>query len=320
MSFSWLEQRRNARRLDAIEERLVWMTCSPRSGSTWLLNMLGLAPEVVMFNEPLIGMHLGLFTTDLLETPSESVPTERALFHRLRAGHEEYFFAESFRDAWGPHLRSLLLARAAAHVDRYGKSVPKGATPVVCVKEPMGGQAADFVMGVLPRARMLHLVRDPRDVVASLLDAYREGTWFAKMYPEWDLDSVDRETRLRNFATQWRVRTEIGSKAYDAHAADRRLIVRYEDLRAEPVEGLTKIFDWAGLPSGDVAGIVERMAFERTKKVGEGEFHRKAKPGSWDESLSTEEARLIEEECAEPMLRYGYLDVGGLPETADVVA
>jgi Sulfotransferase family len=320
MTFSWLEQRRTARRLDALEERLIWMTCSPRSGSTWLLHMLGAHPEVVRFNEPLIGLHLGLFTTDLIETPGEQVPTDRAVWHRLRAGHEEYFFAESFREAWAPHLRALLLARAGAHADRYGTSVPQGMTPVVCVKEPMGGQAADFVMGVLPKARILHLVRDPRDVVASLVDAYREGTWFSKMYPEWDLERVDRETRVRNFATQWRVRTEIGTAAHDAHPPERRLAIRYEDLRAEPVTWLGRIFEWAGLHHDDVKGIVDRMAFEKTKDVGEGQFHRKAKPGSWDESLSPEEVKLIEEECAEPMVRYGYLDIAGAPQATGALA
>ena len=44
---------------------MIWVACSPRSGSTWLLNLLGLHPNVVMMNEPLIGRYLGPFMGDV---------------------------------------------------------------------------------------------------------------------------------------------------------------------------------------------------------------------------------------------------------------
>ena len=302
-------RRRRARLHDELEERLVWISCSPRSGSTWLLNLIGLEPEVVMMNEPLIGLHLGLFTTDMVETPArDSIPTDRQVFHRIRAGSDEYFFAESFRPAWSPHLRALLLERAAAHVERYGQSVPDGTTPVVCVKEPMGAQASDLILSVLPKSRILHLVRDPRDVVSSLVDAYRDGTWFGDMYPEWDFAGVPREQRVREFATRWRVRTEVAADAYERHDPDRRLLVRYEDLRADSETYLGRIFEWMGLPVAHADEYVERMRFEKVsrEKTGSGQFHRKAKPGGWREELSETELRMIEDECGDAMRALGY--------------
>ena len=44
-----------------LESRLVWLFGSPRSGSTWLLQMLGEHPRIVPINEPLIGFHLSPF-------------------------------------------------------------------------------------------------------------------------------------------------------------------------------------------------------------------------------------------------------------------
>jgi hypothetical protein len=84
--------------------------------------------------------------------------------------------------------------------------------------------------------------------------------------------------------------------------------LRYEDLRAEPILWVSQAFAWAGLPQGDVEAIVTRMAFERApaEQIGEGQFRRKGKPGSWDETLTPAEARIIEEECAGQMQRYGY--------------
>ena len=271
--------------------------------------MLRMHPRVAMVNEPLIGLHLGLWTADVLETPlQEHLPTEKHVWHSYRGGHEEYFFAPSFRSAWAPPLREMMLARFGAHVDRYGKPAAKAGDPVVCIKEPMGAQATGFVLDVLPRARLLNLVRDPRDVVASLLDAYRSGTWYDKGFPGCNFAEVSRERRVRDFATRWRVRSEIAIEAFDSHDADRRLLVRYEDLRAEPAKWLSTIFSWVGVDEADVDEYVRRTAFERgsSEDRGEGQFRRKAAPGSWSETLTAGEVRIVDEECARPMARLGY--------------
>ena len=48
-----------------IEERLVWVFGSPRSGSTWLLRILGDHDAVTPVNEPNLGWYLGPFLSDL---------------------------------------------------------------------------------------------------------------------------------------------------------------------------------------------------------------------------------------------------------------
>src|SRR3712207_9028664 len=52
-----------------------------------------------------------------------------------------------------------------------------GPDDLLVVKEPGGGVGAPFLMEALPESRMILLVRDPRDVVSSSLDATREGSW-----------------------------------------------------------------------------------------------------------------------------------------------
>src|SRR3712207_6950789 len=45
------------------------------------------------------------------------------------------------------------------------------------VKEPNGSIGAPLLMEALPESRMILLVRDPRDVAASSIDARRKGGW-----------------------------------------------------------------------------------------------------------------------------------------------
>src|SRR5688500_7195232 len=53
-----LHRPRVAVRASSLERRVVWLFGSPRSGSTWLLNLLGRTLDAAMVDEPLIGAHL----------------------------------------------------------------------------------------------------------------------------------------------------------------------------------------------------------------------------------------------------------------------
>ena len=51
----------------------MWIVGSPRTGTTWLLRMLGSYAEAATLDEPQIGTHLGLFSPDLLGLPAEGL-------------------------------------------------------------------------------------------------------------------------------------------------------------------------------------------------------------------------------------------------------
>src|SRR5436190_1166923 len=98
------------------------------------------------------------------------------------AGRDDQFFAESYRDAWEPRLRELLLARFYAHTRAVKPGVPPERA-IVAIKEPHGSQSADLLMRVLPTSRLLFLLRDGRDVVDSELAANAKGGWVTDEWP-----------------------------------------------------------------------------------------------------------------------------------------
>src|SRR5581483_2283707 len=112
-----------------------------------------------------------------------------------------YFLSDRFAEAWRPHLRVLVLARLAAQVDVVTREFGVRGGPVV-IKEPNGSVGADFVMSLLPRSRLLFLLRDGRDVVDSMVDAQMPGGWLESPIPgraaelrEHRLALVKREAR-----------------------------------------------------------------------------------------------------------------------------
>ncbi len=213
----------------------------------------------------------------------------------LNEGRPSYLLASERQDAWRPQLRDLVLGRiegaeerALAHVRDLG-----AASPIV-IKEAFTSHGADRVMGLLPRSRALMLVRDPRDMVVSLLDqpdAFAEDD-------EADGGAVDRLSLATRTAMLWAMYVDVCAAALDAHDPKLALSLRLEDLLEDPVGELGRIYGWMGLER-DTAGIEEAVA---GSSIGPNPpiSHRPAEPdlgtepGSWRRRLSSDESDAVE--------------------------
>lgn len=282
------------------EELLTWIFGSSRSGSTWLLRMLSSLPEVQPLDETGIGHHLGVWRPIPLAWATCDEPPDLGTFTGVKRRNRDYFFSDEHREGWEPLLRDFILDRLALQHD---------GRPMV-IKEPGGSQVADWVMSLLPGARLVFLLRDGRDVVDSWLDAYTDGGWITEDggFP---VASYGRLAFIRWQATVWRYRTEATQRAYDRHAPDRRVLVRYEDLLANPECELGRVLETIGLnvAPARVREVVETHAYERVPAHarGAGKFVRCASPGSWRERLSELEQEALLEIVGDTCRRYGYL-------------
>ena len=283
---------------------VVWILGSGRTGSSWLSFMMGEMPRHARWNEPLVGY---LFAHAYYERGE----------HRL---DERYFvLGDDYKDTWLGALRSLVLEGAAA---RFPEAVadPEGeeggtAGGYVVIKEPHGSRGASFLSEALPESRMILLVRDPRDVVASTLHA----TWTARQGQtrprrrrrEQAIARPDEffMTRARTYAA------DIGhaGRAYESHGGPKSL-VRYEDLRADTLGTMKRIYSEIEIDAdeGDLARAVDQFAWENIPETskGRGKGRRKATPGGWREDLTPEQARIVEEQAAEVLEQY-YADERG---------
>ena len=293
---------RMSRSARALEDRLVWILGSPRSGSTWLLNLLRWHPRVVGIDEPLIGAHLGVHKSDV--APGLDPRYEGPSLVESEVARPSYVFSERFESVWRPALGSLILERFAAEV---GERTRVSGHPFVAVKEPNGSHAAPVLFKVLPRSRLLFLVRDARDVVDSALDmavAYGEGADRGRATDE------IRRAIVTEAAQQWVARIDAVRRVYDGLPDDRRLLVKYEELRAEPVPHVTRAFSWLGVDAAadEVAAACERLAFEKVpeEQRGSGKFHRAATPGLWSENLTADEQAIVSSITSELNAKLGY--------------
>ena len=272
-------------------ENVIWIFGTGRTGSTWLSRMIGELKGHYVWNEPLVGALFG------------NLYYNRAR-HRLGGDGEHYILGDAYRESWLDSIRAFVLKEATG---RFPEAA--GPSNYLVIKEPNGSIGAPLLMEALPESCMILLVRDPRDVVASSTDAMRKGGW-NKRKRQKNADGGDPTALARKQAQMYRRAIEKAKQAYEAHEG-RKVLVRYEELRDEPLETVRRIYSALEIEVDHqrLAQAVEKHSWERIpeEEKGEGKFYRKAMPGGWREDLTPEQARVVEEETR-PLLEeyYGY--------------
>jgi hypothetical protein len=267
---------------------IVWIFCVARSGSTWLASMMGEMDGTEVWKEPRVGHLFGEFY--------ENTP-------RAKAESANFIMGSPTREAWISSIRHFVLTGARYAFPALG---PKD---YLVVKEPGGGVGAPFLMDALPESRMILLVRDPRDVVSSSLDATREGSWQkeqrrAATSGQKSLTAKSPDAVVKRSAKKYLRNMERARQAFDAHKGPRSL-VRYEDLRADTAAAMRRIYSELGMEMGGDAldRAVAKHSWEAIPEdmKGQGKFYRKASPGGWEDDLTPRQVEIVEEISA-PLL------------------
>lgn len=293
--------------LGSREDRLTWIFGSSRSGSTWLLRMLSSLDGVVPIDDPHLGHHLGVWRPISLAWATAEHPPDLTTLDRVKHDKDSYFFSDRYRDAWQPALRRLIVERFDAQV--AATSSP-GTEPVVVVKEP-GSHVADLLMSMFPGSRFVFLLRDGRDVVDSWLAAYRKGSW-ALDEGAFPVTEAGRASLVRWQSAVWAFRTEVVQRAYEAHPDHRRVLVRYEDLVADPARELARLCARLPVDASDevLARIAAEHAYAAVPAVAKGETKeiRSATPGGWRTNLTPAEHDVMHEVMGAKLAELGFLD------------
>jgi sulfotransferase family protein len=274
-------------------EKIIWIFGSARSGSTWLRNMMKDLDHHQLWEEPLVGQLFGDFRNRVAEV-------------ELR--RPDFVMSDATREGWTRAIRNFVLDCAS-----YSRPTLSSEDYLV-IKEPNGSIGAPLMMEALPESRMVLLVRDPRDIVSSMLDGAREGGWMYERREgseDWKRRTradQDPDTFIRNRSRKYLQHATSAKEAYDAHRG-RKVLVRYEELRADTLGAMRRMYSALGIEvdEEELKRVVEKHSWENIpeEEKGEGKFYRKAKPGGWREDLTPEQAEAVERVTA-PLIEEFY--------------
>lgn len=259
---------------------MVWILGSARTGSSWLARMLR-DLQFTLWDEPLIGEVFGSL---------------RGGEARFEAQRKRKDFALSNKRNTSDSVRNFILDNAASRFPNASHST------AIVVKEPHAAAGAPTIMQALPEAGMIWLMRDPRDVAASGIDAHKPGAW--STHHKTNQRTQEALGAARQRARMYTSDMEAARIAYEAHSGPKSF-VRYEDLRSQPTTELPRILSELG-HHRDEKKIAAAIATEDWDTVpknqkGPGKSKRKATPGGWQEDLTPEQVQIVES-IAQPFI------------------
>jgi len=198
-----------------------------------------------------------------------------------------------------------------------GRMVPNLSPGEIFVeKTPNHALYAQEIALVLPKCKIIHIMRDPRDVVASML-RIRQALGVKVSNPD-----------PRSAAQVWRSHVSHARMVSHLSNEGRFLEIKYEELYSSTRSTLEKVFEFVGLrlPASEIDHYIEMSSVEKIrngtspdiplsgvagKEVGSAvklprEFAGKATVGNWKTDLTTTEKFWVWYEVGELMESCGY--------------
>ncbi|MFQ5688783.1 MAG: sulfotransferase [Gemmatimonadota bacterium] len=266
-----------------------FIVASPRSGTTWLQLLLAQHPAVATAQEThLFDRYLGPLERAWRGELSNPTPRRVGLCNAL-SEDEFYALCRTFATRV---LDNILASKRGARV--------------VVEKSPGHVRYWKLILRLFPDAHFVHIVRDPRGVVASMQNAGR--SWGSRWAP----------TNAYGCARRWREAVEEGRRI--AAEAPCYHELRYESLLADGERCLAELFGFLGIEAdpefyraaleacaiGNLQAASERVASPWKLAREPGGFYRKGEAESWREELSRKDLRAVEYVTRALMAELGY--------------
>lgn len=268
-----------------------------RCGSTLLQTMLMAHPSVRMPPETQYFQFMDPVALGLPD-PLADDAVERYL-ERVRGNHAWKIL--NAREPLGPAYEQAVRGGLRSAVDQFCwvcERLSEGQTgTLIGEKTPQHWSYLGRILGLLPGTKVIHIHRDPRDVVAGLMSM-----------PWWKGRSVRRTARY------WRRAMEAADAWQERLGQGGHHIVGYERLVEEPRAALEGVCAFLGVPFREEMLAERAAAAERAFRPGE-EGHkgltrgplRGDRHGRYRTKLSPFQIRLVESTVgAEWMARRGY--------------
>lgn len=270
-----------------LDKQFVFIVGAPRSGTTWLERMVASHPMVA------------------------SIPHELTLFSKYFAGPTRFFARETLhrdRGDWEQGLPMLFTPEEFDHGLRritevvYSRVLAQRPTAThILDKHPHYARCLPLIDRVLPTSRIIHLIRDGRDVAVSTMSTKRRIG-----HGQADIEGASRVWYECITAAQAHGRV-LGETRY--------LEVRYEELVADTTAQLLRIFHFCGLDHAGplVADIAQANAIEN-RQFSRGESRSRSEvlraKDSATRTLDLRQRYLMERSVGPLLMRLSYTRPG----------
>ncbi len=267
------------------DRQFVFVVGAPRSGTTWLVQMLS------------------------LHTAVASIPNELTVFSRYMAHWLQQYDMEADNHEQGRWSMGMpmLFERQEFHAlmvqmldTCYARVLQHNPTAThIFDKHPYYSQHIPVIDRLLPQSKFVHIIRDGREVAVSMMSA-KDRIGFGA-------------GEIKGAATNWYQCVTQAREQGRLLGPGRYLELRYDELRKDPVTQLTRAFDFCELEIDPVVlkAIADEYHISR-KQVSGGNTAVNAirdKSGEiWKQQLSLEQRYLFDRYAGHLLRELGYAE------------
>ncbi|MFM7176222.1 MAG: sulfotransferase family protein [Bacteroidota bacterium] len=277
---------------------------SSRSGTTMMSRILGNHSSIFAFQE----LH---FFDELASAENASKPISKEksieLLSVLKSIQREGYFGPRDWKRYAEESETQLIGTALTPMDLllgfltresmlHGKSIP-------CEQTPQTVFALDALLQHVPTARVILMVRDPREVLLSQKGKWKRRKLSGGNIPFWESVRSRINYHPETISRIWK---STYNEALQHIHDNRVLSIRYEDLTEQPEQIVKRICNHLGIEFEssmlDVPKVGSSNAADQTLERGIDKGRR----GKWKSGLNRSEVAICERANRELMLHFGY--------------
>jgi hypothetical protein len=301
-----------------------------RSGTSWIRRTVSAHPDIVCGHEgSFFGRDYDREEIPVYTGPVSSFTRALAVSEELRTWHDLAW--NQWTDGYEEDLRNL----TRLSIDYFlAKEVTRTGKRIVGDKSPQHTANLDEIHEIYPNARIIHIVRDGRDVAVSAMHHWwrlakdREGGIFELTPEELEIRdaylkdregflasgrSIFTEERLGQLARRWSYRVGKAHRDGTALYGERYLEIRYEDLLQDPPDTLRQVLELLRARRGDPiiercirASTFERVASRRQGEEDSSSFFRKGVAGDWRGIFTERDREIYRTLAGDRLIEMGY--------------
>ncbi len=277
------------------DPQLFFVGGAPRSGTTWLQQILDAHPDVSCMGEGLFERHLAGPIDQLVADWSEGLKAKNTRLFQHTGG---YPIPEA--SAADDLLRAAILQALARQTGGVARRAVGEKTPENVFFFPR-------LLRLFAEARFIAIARDPRDVLTSAWHFFHKSN-----------AGEDQEAAKLAFVRAALPSINHGARTMLGFAAEhpgQTLLITYEALLADTPGCVARLYAFLGVPVGPwvVEDALSRTSFAamtqgRPRGAGQdGSFFRKGVAGDWRSTFSEEVGALIVAETGWMFPRFGFV-------------
>jgi len=273
---------------------IVWIASFPKSGNTWM--RLFIANYLANGEQPIN-----------INTLHEKSLSEANSFHYLP-------FLSSGQSTMDLDTQELCRLRSRAHAQIAAEA---HGTTFVKTHNFLGEYKGCPLHNNQVTSGTIYIVRNPLDIVVSMSNYFNYSIDDAIDFMSDEMTGTPNEAdNIPQIISSWSGHVN----SWTQHAEESILVVRYEDMLANPLKAFRKVESFLKLKKDPrrLRKAIKFSSFEQTKaqekKSGFTEkyenteqFFRKGQKNQWRDVLSTEQLERITQNHAEMMKKYKYL-------------